>query len=172
MSLSWNLKYKLFNIIRREGCLENCPGSGSGFGLGLALELGLGAVFPRGQFSQNRSKEGLVFKLYQLIEKIYRKCASRTNFRHLFKFGKQLEIETLDSKNFDKTLNLSKIQDYQKSSKYLNSFLFPTPVSSHGHHYEKQKGPGTSNHSPTRLQNMFGSFLSSEVTITWSVLML
>ena len=56
MSLSWNLKFKLVNIIRNKGSPENCPQGksppppprgGGGFGLGLALELGLWAIFPR-----------------------------------------------------------------------------------------------------------------------------
>ena len=46
-------------------------------------------------------------------------------------------------------------EDYQKPLKKLTSFFLPNPVPFNVESYQKQKGPGTSDQSLLRLQNMF-----------------
>ena len=46
-------------------------------------------------------------------------------------------------------------EDYQKASKKLTILFLLNPVPFNGQSYQKQKGPGTSNHSLFRLQNKF-----------------
>ena len=45
--------------------------------------------------------------------------------------------------------------DYQKPFKKLTLFFLSNPVLFNGQNYQKQKGPGTSNHSLFRLRNKF-----------------
>ena len=46
-------------------------------------------------------------------------------------------------------------EDYQKPLKKSTLFFLPNPVPFNGQSYQKQKGPGTSDQSLFRLQNMF-----------------
>ena len=46
-------------------------------------------------------------------------------------------------------------EDYQKHFKKLTLFFLPNPVPFNVESYQKQKGPGTSDQSLLRLQNMF-----------------
>ena len=46
-------------------------------------------------------------------------------------------------------------KDYQKPLKKYTFFFLPNPVPFNGQSYQKQKGPGTSDQLPFRLQNSF-----------------
>ena len=46
-------------------------------------------------------------------------------------------------------------EDYQKALKKLTLLFVSNPVPFNGQSYQKQKGPGTSDQSPFRLQNKF-----------------
>ena len=46
-------------------------------------------------------------------------------------------------------------EDYQKALKKVTSFFLSNPVPFNGQNYQKQKGPGTSDQSLSRLQSKF-----------------
>ena len=82
-----------------------------------------------------------------------RKCAPKASARLLFNFGKKTK-KAIACKNLFLKQDILK-KDYQKTLKKFTLFFLLNPVPFDGQNYEKQKRPGTSDQSLSRLQSKF-----------------